>query len=232
MPSNYELETNKIQMAGTHKERIELLERRFDQLDTGFAEMGDQVTKIDRTMSRMERMMAQRGRHTSPRGDSSSSMESDTSETSSEREINPTRQGERHDRPPREVRGGDDPRRGKTKLFLPTFDGSDPITWLSRVEQYFDLNELSRKDRVWYAAYYLEGETNMWWQWLNRVYQKKRKKVRWRDFQKELLIHFGLPNTKIMMKHFRILNRRVHSVNTKRSLKGWQVGFKIGRRRL
>lgn len=40
-------------MAGTHRERIEVLEVRFDQLETGLAEMGDHVTEIDRTMDKM-----------------------------------------------------------------------------------------------------------------------------------------------------------------------------------
>ena len=37
----------------------------------------------------------------------------------------------------------------------------------------------------------MEGEANLWWQWLERIYHKKRKNVRWKDFEKEVLIRFG-----------------------------------------
>lgn len=41
-----------------------------------------------------------------------------------------------------------------------------------------------------YAAYYLEGEANLWWQWLSRVYHKKGKTIRWKDFKKEIMARF------------------------------------------
>lgn len=53
---------------------------------------------------------------------------------------------------------------GRPKLVCPIFYGVDPISWLSRVNQYFNLNEIRREDKVKYAAYYLEGEANVWWQ--------------------------------------------------------------------
>lgn len=31
----------------------------------------------------------------------------------------------------------------------------------------------------------------MWWQWLSRVYCKKGKKIRWKDFKRELMSRFG-----------------------------------------
>lgn len=74
--------------------------------------------------------------------------------------------------------------------MYPTFNGSNPISWLSWTSQYFDLYEIAREDRVCFAAYYLEGEANIWWQWISRVYRKKGKHLRWRDFEKELMICF------------------------------------------
>lgn len=172
-------------MAGSHRERIESLEAQFGQLEVGLAGVCEQVTKMDRSLGRMERKMERTNRRSSSSGDSSSSTtEHGEPESSSEGELNPTRIDNRNGRHRRE----DDRRRGKPKLFCPTFDGADPITWLSRVDQYFDLHEIERKDKVRYAAYYLEGEANMWWQWLSRVYQKKGRKIRWKDFKKELLI--------------------------------------------
>ncbi|CAA0834998.1 Unknown protein, partial [Striga hermonthica] len=87
----------------------------------------------------------------------------------------------RHDRPKPE----------KPKLVLSTFTGADPDAWLNRAAQYFELNEIEGSDRVKYAAYYLDGEANVWWQWLTSVYRGRRQVIRWNDFERELLTRFG-----------------------------------------
>lgn len=46
------------------------------------------------------------------------------------------------------------------KLTYPTFNGIDPISWLSRTSQYFYLNDIARENKVHY----------IWWQWIQRVY--------------------------------------------------------------
>lgn len=51
-------------------------------------------------------------------------------------------------------------------------------------KQYFDLNETEGSAKVCYAAYYLDGEAKIWWQWISRVYRKKDKKIRWKDFER------------------------------------------------
>ncbi|CAA0830138.1 Unknown protein, partial [Striga hermonthica] len=57
--------------------------------------------------------------------------------------------------------------------------------------QYFELNETDGPDRVRYAAYYLDGEANVWWQWLTRVYCKRQQIITWDIFERELLARFG-----------------------------------------
>lgn len=42
-----------------------------------------------------------------------------------------------------------------------------------------------------YAAYFLEGEANLWWQWVSKVYHKKDKEIRWKDFERDLMARFG-----------------------------------------
>ncbi|KAL8475134.1 hypothetical protein ACS0TY_031529 [Phlomoides rotata] len=91
----------------------------------------------------------------------SSSDESETSATKSEGEENPTYRGVQEERRPR-GHTGDDPRRGQPKLTCLTFNRDDPISWLSRAQQYFDLNEILKEDKVRYATYYMEGEANVW----------------------------------------------------------------------
>ncbi|CAA0808190.1 Unknown protein, partial [Striga hermonthica] len=83
------------------------------------------------------------------------------------------------------------PRIDKPRITLSTFTGSDPDAWLNRAVQYFELNETDGPDRVRYAAYYLDGEANVWWQWLTRIYRKRQQIITWDVFERELLTRFG-----------------------------------------
>ncbi|CAA0840461.1 DNAse I-like superfamily protein, partial [Striga hermonthica] len=72
----------------------------------------------------------------------------------------------------------------KPRITLSTFRGSDPDAWLNRAMQYLELNETDGPDRVRYASYYLDGEANVWWQWLTRIYRKNWEE--WYDLKVEL----------------------------------------------
>ncbi|CAA0806270.1 Unknown protein, partial [Striga hermonthica] len=80
----------------------------------------------------------------------------------------------------------------KPRLTLSTFTGTDPDAWLNRAAQYFELNETEGNERVRYAAYYLDGEANVWWQWLTSVYRSRQRVITWGDFERELLTRFGI----------------------------------------
>lgn len=47
-------------MSGTHRKRIEFLELRFDQLETGLAGVRDHVAQIDQNMERILRRLPRR----------------------------------------------------------------------------------------------------------------------------------------------------------------------------
>ncbi|CAA0826241.1 Unknown protein, partial [Striga hermonthica] len=79
----------------------------------------------------------------------------------------------------------------KSRITLSTFTGSDPDAWLNRATQYFELNETDDPNRVSYAAYYLDGEANVWWQWLIRIYRKRQQIITWDVFEKEFLTRFS-----------------------------------------
>lgn len=161
---------------GTYRERLENLESKFEEIEAGIA-------KIDR----IERMLEQVLRKKSKKGDLENSSAASTESDSSSDDSRLARVDEDEQRP----RRGEDAWKGKPKLVCPTFNGDGPVTWLSRVSQYFDLNEIAKSEMVRYAAYFLEGEANVWWQWLSRVYKKKGKQIRWREFQKEIMGWFG-----------------------------------------
>ncbi|CAA0822095.1 Unknown protein, partial [Striga hermonthica] len=75
------------------------------------------------------------------------------------------------------------------KIVMPTFTGTDPDAWLSRAVQFFEINDVPRYERVQIAAYHLDGEANVWWQWV--MHKNHGEYMRWRDFKKELITRFG-----------------------------------------
>ncbi|CAA0832637.1 Unknown protein, partial [Striga hermonthica] len=83
------------------------------------------------------------------------------------------------------------PKPDKPRFVMSTFTGSDPEAWLNRIAQYFELNETEGHNRVRYAAFYLDGEANVWWQWLSMIYRRRQQIITWADFERELLTRFG-----------------------------------------
>ncbi|CAA0824201.1 Uncharacterized mitochondrial protein AtMg00300, partial [Striga hermonthica] len=83
------------------------------------------------------------------------------------------------------------PEPDKPRFVMSIFTGSDPEAWLNRIAQYFELNETEGHDRVRYAAFYLDGEANVWWQWLSRIYRRRQQVITWTNFERELLTRFG-----------------------------------------
>ncbi|CAA0840444.1 Unknown protein, partial [Striga hermonthica] len=83
------------------------------------------------------------------------------------------------------------PKPDKPRFVMSIFTGSDPEAWLNRIAQYFELNETNGHDRVRYAAFYLDGEANVWWQWLSRICRRRQQVITWADFERELLTRFG-----------------------------------------
>lgn len=137
-----------VVMARTHRERIQRLESRFDEFETGMA----RVTNMERMLGRVLRNQSK------GTGSSSSSSESSDFDSGSEGGLI------RHRIPDEEQPIRDNNQwRGKPKLTCPTFDDTDPVSWLSRVSKFFDLNEIKKSNKVKYAAYYFEGEANIWW---------------------------------------------------------------------
>ncbi|CAA0834114.1 Unknown protein, partial [Striga hermonthica] len=82
----------------------------------------------------------------------------------------------------------------KLRFVMSIFTGSDPEAWLNRIAQYFELNETEGHDRVRYAPFNLDGEANVWWQWLSRIYRRRQQVITWTDFERDLLKRFGTSN--------------------------------------
>jgi hypothetical protein len=77
------------------------------------------------------------------------------------------------------------------KMDFPQFFGEEPIIWLDRVAQYFEIQQMPEEQKVTLAAFYLEGEANQWWQWLKKIYAQDAKPLVWETFEQDLLARFG-----------------------------------------
>lgn len=54
------------------------------------------------------------------------------------------------------------------KVELPSFDGEDPVGWITRAETYFDVQGTAEKVKVRLAKISMEGETIHWYKSLAR----------------------------------------------------------------
>jgi hypothetical protein len=55
------------------------------------------------------------------------------------------------------------------KIDFPTFDGGgDPLPFLNRCEHYFRGRRTLEEERVWLAAFHLQGPAQQWYMWLER----------------------------------------------------------------
>lgn len=73
------------------------------------------------------------------------------------------------------------------KMDLPTFDGSDPLGWLARADQYFLVHSTSTDMKLKLAVIAMAGATMSWIQLLLR----RNPQLTWSKFSQELLERFG-----------------------------------------
>ena len=72
------------------------------------------------------------------------------------------------------------------KIDMRNFDGKDPATWISQMEQLFDLNNVKNTQKVHMATLYLEPNQFVWYQWLC----SRKKFITWAIFTEELIAHY------------------------------------------
>ncbi|XP_077236971.1 uncharacterized protein LOC143878581 isoform X2 [Tasmannia lanceolata] len=51
------------------------------------------------------------------------------------------------------------------RMDVPKFDGSDPIGWIFKVEQFFNYYSTSDEQRLLISSFHLEGPALSWYQW-------------------------------------------------------------------
>jgi hypothetical protein len=72
-------------------------------------------------------------------------------------------------------------------LEIPRFDGTDPLGWIFKINQFFDYHLTPDDQRLRIASFYMEGEALTWFQWLHQNGQL----MNWPTFLHALEIRFA-----------------------------------------
>ncbi|KAJ8637799.1 hypothetical protein MRB53_012066 [Persea americana] len=164
-----------------HKERIEALETHMQTLGMEMQQRFDQMADMLRGKKKAKRGRRARSQDSQSSGSSSQSPTENDSDN-----VEDVSSDDEEEQPKNKYK-----EKNKPKMTFPSFKGEDPISRLSRARQFFSFQEVKSNERVEYASFFLKGEANQWWQWVRRLYRKKHKSVRWKDFERELVARFG-----------------------------------------
>lgn len=54
----------------------------------------------------------------------------------------------------------------RMKLDVPRFDGSDPLGWIFKINQFFEFHGTSEQERLTIASFYMDGRALAWFKWM------------------------------------------------------------------
>lgn len=55
----------------------------------------------------------------------------------------------------------------RLKLEVPRFDGSKPLGWIYKINQFFEYHGTPDTNKLTIASFYMEGRALAWFQWMN-----------------------------------------------------------------
>nr|DAD39263.1 TPA_asm: hypothetical protein HUJ06_013586 [Nelumbo nucifera] len=84
------------------------------------------------------------------------------------------------------------------RLNVPRFDGTDPFTWIFRIQQYFDFVGTAEDQRIQIVAFHLEGMASEWFQWMTNNNLLRD----WTDFLHQVKLRFGPSQFEDYQGHF------------------------------
>ncbi|KOM26957.1 hypothetical protein LR48_Vigan347s001100 [Vigna angularis] len=64
---------------------------------------------------------------------------------------------------------------------LPTFKGSDPLGWISKAEKFFDIQNVTEKERLMLTYICMKGGSSYWF----RFWKKKTKNPSWEELRED-----------------------------------------------
>ena len=75
----------------------------------------------------------------------------------------------------------------RMKLEGPRFDGTEPLSWIFMINQFFEYHGTPEQDKLTIASFYMEGQALTWFQWMNTIGQF----TSWLVFLKALCTRFA-----------------------------------------
>lgn len=90
------------------------------------------------------------------------------------------------------------------RVELPSFEGRDPIGWISRAEKFFEVQEVSPRERIKLAFISMEGGANHWFSF----WRKKTKTPTWEELKEALMRRFGGRDRSSYMKNWLLSNSK------------------------
>jgi len=54
----------------------------------------------------------------------------------------------------------------RIKLDVPRFDGSDPLGWIFKINQFFEYHGTPKQEHLTLASFYMDGRALAWFQWM------------------------------------------------------------------
>nr|DAD17948.1 TPA_asm: hypothetical protein HUJ06_019411 [Nelumbo nucifera] len=73
------------------------------------------------------------------------------------------------------------------RLEVPRFNGTNPFTWIFRIQQYFDFVRTAEEQRLRIVAFHMEGIASEWFQWMSN----NNLLTGWADFLQQVKLRFG-----------------------------------------
>lgn len=73
------------------------------------------------------------------------------------------------------------------KVRMPTFEGDDPLGWITRAEKFFDIQHIKEKLKLRLAFINMEGNTIYWFQ----SWKRNTKRRTWKAFTTALVCRYG-----------------------------------------
>jgi hypothetical protein len=73
------------------------------------------------------------------------------------------------------------------KVELPSFNGDDPVAWITRAETYFEVQRISEDVRIPLTKLSMEGPTIHWF----NLWMDSTESLTWEDLKDAMMMRFG-----------------------------------------
>ncbi|WVZ18618.1 hypothetical protein V8G54_005940 [Vigna mungo] len=167
-----EMEGKLNALEGRMEGRINALEGRMKAMETTVEGLKAETMGLRQELREFMRMFGERGRNTASHREGS------------EDSVNGIR-GERREDDEEDTRGAQ-PNWVK-RVDLPTFEGIDPLGWISRVEKFFEIQKVTEKEKLRLAYVCMEGSASYWY----RFWKEKTQALTWEGLRDALIRRFG-----------------------------------------